>query len=64
MVATKCADYNVATLYLKGSDYNLEVAIETFKADERWEKDHPMKGKARARSWWSGTLGLSSQLSR
>ena len=64
MVATKCADYNVATLYLKGSDYNLEVAVEAFKADERWEKDHPMKGKERAGHRWSGTLGLSSQLSR
>lgn len=64
MVATKCADYNVATLYLKGSDYNLEVAIEAFKADERWEKNHPMKGKGRARYPQSGTLGLSSQLSR
>ena len=64
MVATKCADYNVAALYLKGSDYNLEMAIEAFKADERWEMDHPMKGKGRGRNGNSGSLGLSSQLSR
>lgn len=64
MVATKCAEYNVATLYLKGSDYNLETAIESFKADERWERDHPMKGKERARNRMSGSLGLSWQLSR
>jgi hypothetical protein len=63
MIATKCPDYNIATLYLKGSDYNLEVATEFFKADERWEKDHPMKGKGRARNRQSGSLGLSSQLS-
>ena len=64
MIATKCAEYNVATLYLKGSDYNLEVAIESFKADERWERDNPMKGKGRARNRHSASLGLSSQLSR
>lgn len=64
MVATKCPDYNVATLYLKTSDYNLERAIEAFKADERWEKDHPMKGKGRAKSQLSGSLGRGLPLSR
>lgn len=49
MVATKCADYNVATLYLKGSDYNLEIAVESFKADEEWEKRHPLKGKGKGK---------------
>lgn len=63
MIATKCAEYSVATLYLKGSDYSLEVAIEAFKADERWERDNPMKGKGRPRNRHSGSLGLSSQLS-
>ena len=63
MIATKCADYNVAILYLKGSNYNLEMAVEAFKADERWEKDHPMKGKGKARNRYGGSLGLSSQLS-
>ena len=43
MVATKCADYEVAQLYLKGSDYDLDIAIESFKEDERWEREHPMK---------------------
>lgn len=65
MVATKCADYNVAILYLKGSDYDLDAAIGAFKADERWEKDHPMKGKGNARTnRQSGTVGLNGQLSR
>lgn len=51
MVTTKCADYDIATIYLKGSDYNLDLAIEAFRVDEEWEKDHPMKenGKARQR---------------
>lgn len=45
MVATKCAEYDVAQLYLKGSSYDLNAAIEAFKADEQWEKEHPMQGK-------------------
>ena len=64
MVATKCADYNVATLYLKGSDFNLEIAVEAFRADEQWEKEHPMKGKEKEtsrRRRFGGTL--SGQLS-
>ena len=40
--------YDVALLYLQQYDYDLESAIETFKDDERWEKEHPIeaaKGK-------------------
>jgi len=47
MVATKCADYSVATLYLKGSDYDLDVAVEAYRADEQWEKENPIKGKGK-----------------
>ncbi|KIW34616.1 uncharacterized protein PV07_01386 [Cladophialophora immunda] len=47
MIATKCADYNVAQLYLKGSDHNLELAVEAFRSDEEWEKSHPLKGKGK-----------------
>lgn len=47
MMATKCPEYKMAQLYLKGSQYNLEIAIEAFKADEQWEKDHPIKGKGK-----------------
>lgn len=48
MVTTKCADYNVALLYLKGSDYDLEIAVDSYKADEQWEKENPMaKGKGK-----------------
>jgi len=43
--------YDVALLYLKQSDYDLDEAIEAFRADEKWEKEHPMemttKGKAK-----------------
>jgi len=33
----------VALLYLKEVDYDLEAAIEAFKDDERWEKEHPIE---------------------
>ena len=62
MVATKCPEYNVAQLYLKGSDWDLEIAIESFKEDERWEKEHPIKngendkGKSKRRIGGSGSL--------
>ncbi|ETI23873.1 hypothetical protein G647_05680 [Cladophialophora carrionii CBS 160.54] len=67
MVATKCADYNVAQLYLKGSDDNLEIAVEAFKADEEWEKNHPLEGKgkgnAKPRSRFGRGGSLAGQLS-
>ena len=64
MVATKCADYNVARLYLKGSDWNLEVAVEAFKSDEQWEKNHPFdKGKgSRRQMGLTGASSLNGQL--
>lgn len=43
--------YDVAVLYLKQTDYDLDMAIEAYKEDERWERENPMqsakkKGKA------------------
>jgi hypothetical protein len=65
--------YDVALLYLKQVDYDLERAINEYKADERWEKKHPLeaakKGKAKAsqssgrRKWGFGGGGLTGQLS-
>lgn len=65
MVATKCAEYNMAQLYLKGSHWDLNMAIEAFEADEQWEKDHPMAGKGkhkdqRKRSFGSSLVGQLS----
>ncbi|CAK3861537.1 Prefoldin subunit 4 [Lecanosticta acicola] len=45
MVACKVAEYDVALLYLKQVDWNLEAATEAFKEDERWEKEHPREAK-------------------
>ncbi len=46
--------YDVALIYLKQADYDLDLAIEAYKADEKWEKEHPLdqasssKSKSRA----------------
>ncbi|KAF8863833.1 hypothetical protein BDZ45DRAFT_583342 [Acephala macrosclerotiorum] len=53
MVACKVSEYDVALLYLQQVDYNLEAAVEAYKDDERWEKEHPreanVKGKGKMR---------------
>lgn len=41
--------YDVALLYLQQADYDLNAAIEAYKADDRWEREHPMKGKGKGR---------------
>lgn len=75
MVGCKVAEYDVALLYLQQTDYNLDLAIEAFKADERWEREHPLqaakKGKSKMaqssgrRRWAFGGSGggLTGQLS-
>ncbi|MCJ1483264.1 hypothetical protein MMC06_003431 [Schaereria dolodes] len=61
MVGCKVADlppkyrYDIALLYLKQADYNLDLAIEAYREDERWEREHPLeassvKGKAKQNS--------------
>ncbi|KAF2715659.1 hypothetical protein K504DRAFT_457810 [Pleomassaria siparia CBS 279.74] len=73
MVGCKVAEYDLALLYLQQADYNLDLAMEAYKADEQWEKDHPMqsakKGKAKAtqtagrRRWFGGSSGgLAGQI--
>ena len=46
--------YDVALLYLKEVDYDLEAAIEAYRDDERWEKEHPIeanvKGKGKSQN--------------
>lgn len=51
MVGCKCADYKVATLYLEEAGWQLGEAVGRWKADEQWEKTHPMgKGKRTRRT--------------
>lgn len=52
MVACKCAEYEVAELYLQQTGGDLDSAVERFLADEEWEKRNPRakgegKGKGR-----------------
>ncbi|KAF2657639.1 hypothetical protein K491DRAFT_690882 [Lophiostoma macrostomum CBS 122681] len=72
MVGCKVAEYDVALMYLQQSDYDLDRAINTYKADERWEKENPLeaakKGKSKAsqssgRRTWGFGGGLTGQLS-
>jgi len=46
MVACKVAEYDVALLYLDQADYDLRAAVEAYKDDERWEKEHPRQSSA------------------
>ncbi|KAF9695577.1 hypothetical protein EKO04_006422 [Ascochyta lentis] len=73
MVGCKVAEYDVAVLYLEQAGYNLESAMTAFRADEKWEKDHPLqavkKGKQPApqssgkRRWFGGSGGgITGQL--
>jgi len=49
MVNTKCHEYEVAELYLKQADFDLEKSLEIFRADEKWEKENPFNGKGKAK---------------
>lgn len=43
MVACKVHDYDVALLYLEQSDYDLPAAIDLYRADEKWERENPLR---------------------
>lgn len=58
MVACKCAEYDVAELYLGQADYDLGVAVERFLADEEWERRNPLE--CRAKNKKSGDAGASA----
>jgi len=34
---------------LEQVDYDLEAAINAYKEDERWEKEHPMEGNVKGK---------------
>ena len=41
--------YDIALLYLQQSNYNLDLAVETYLEDEKWEKEHPMVGSSKGK---------------
>ncbi|KAF2485764.1 hypothetical protein BDY17DRAFT_111330 [Neohortaea acidophila] len=49
MVACKVVEYDVALLYLQQAEWDLDAAVEAYRDDERWEKEHPMQAKQKAR---------------
>ena len=51
-------EYDVAVFYLAQADYDMPSAVETFLADEAWERENPAAGKSAAavatrRGWFS-----------
>ena len=40
--------YDVALLYLKNADWDLDAAIDAYREDEQWEKDHPLEAQQQA----------------
>jgi len=70
MVGAKCHEYEVAEVYLRQAEGDVEKALERWAEDERWEKENPLrsgngsveKGKGR-RVGGSGSGGsLTRQL--
>ncbi|KAI1273606.1 hypothetical protein F5Y07DRAFT_250352 [Xylaria sp. FL0933] len=47
MMACKVHEYDVAVLYLEQAGYDLQLATDTYFADEEWERTHPANGKHR-----------------
>lgn len=45
--ACKVAEYDVALLYLKQAEYDLDMAVDIYRDDERWEREHPVNGKGK-----------------
>lgn len=58
----KCADYEVAGLYLERGGGVLEEACRLWEEDERWERENPVngkgKGKGKGRAGLAKTVGL------
>lgn len=43
MVACKVSEYDVAQLYLEQAAWDMDKAVEVWRDDERWEREHPLK---------------------
>lgn len=59
MVACRCADYDVAEMYLGQAGYDVDSAVGRYVDDERWETEHPFeagKGKGKGKEE-KGTAG-------
>jgi len=56
--------YDIALLYLRQADYDVDGAVEAYISDERWEREHPMeanvKGKRKDETPRRRRFGLSN----
>ncbi|KAI1426100.1 hypothetical protein F5Y12DRAFT_713549 [Xylaria sp. FL1777] len=56
MVGCKVHEYDIAVLYLEQAGYDLQLAMDTYFADEEWERTHPAdragKGKNHRSMRW------------
>lgn len=41
--------YDIALLYLKQVDYDVDAAVEAYLSDEKWEKEHPMEANVKGK---------------
>lgn len=57
MVACKCAEYDVAELYLEQAGHDLASAVERYLADEEWARAHPMESKKKGKDKVNGGGG-------
>jgi hypothetical protein len=59
MVACKASEYDVAVFYLEQAGYDFSAAVDTFFADEAWEREHPLAegGDRRSRARGKGMSG-------
>ena len=58
--------YDIALLYLRQANYDLDLAVESYLADEKWEKEHPIEGtsEGKMRAQTNGRkFGLSTGFS-
>ena len=50
--------YDVALLYLQQTEWDLETAIEAYKDDERWEKEHPLEARQKIKNGKAKDAGM------
>ena len=56
------SSYDIALLYLKQADYNLDVAVEAYISDEKWEREHPIESSSKNNPKPMKKFGLNTGL--
>lgn len=69
MVCSFLNSYDIALLYLSQVNYDIDLAVEAYLSDEKWEREHPMTSSSKDKSSSSRTrrkfgmqIGISGQL--